>query len=80
MAVGAGAGVELTPAEARVVELIAGGLTNRAVAEQLVLSPKTVEAHLARAYAKLGVRSRAELGRRMAGGSPSSSPPDETAL
>ena len=63
-----GAGDELTPAEARVVELIAGGLTNRAVAEQLVLSPKTVEAHLARAYAKLGVRSRAELGRRLAGG------------
>ena len=75
-----GAGVELTPAEARVVELIAGGLTNRAVAEQLVLSPKTVEAHLARAYAKLGVRSRVELGRRMADGSLSSSPPDDTAL
>ncbi len=46
-----GAGEELTPAEARVVELIAGGLTNRAVADQLVLSPKTVEAHLARACA-----------------------------
>ena len=56
----------LTPAEARVVELIAAGLTNRAVADRLVLSPKTVEAHLARAYAKLGVRSRAELGRRIA--------------
>lgn len=63
-----GAGEELTPAEARVVELIAGGLTNRAAAQQLVLSPKTVEAHLARAYAKLGVRSRAELGRRLATG------------
>ena len=63
-----GAGEELTPAEARVVELIAAGLTNRAVAERLVLSPKTVEAHLARAYAKLGIRSRAELGRRMADG------------
>jgi len=61
-----GAGEGLTPAEARVVDLTARGLTNRAVAEQLVLSPKTIEAHLARAYAKLGIRSRAELGRRLA--------------
>ncbi len=60
------AGEGLTPAETRVVELIATGLTNRAVADRLVLSPKTVEAHLARAYAKLGVRSRAELGHRLA--------------
>ncbi len=60
------AGEQLTLAEARVVGLSARGLTNRAVADQLVLSPKTVEAHLARAYAKLGVRSRAELGRRYA--------------
>ncbi|MEO5885382.1 MAG: helix-turn-helix transcriptional regulator, partial [Candidatus Limnocylindrales bacterium] len=64
-----GAGEGLTPAEIRVVELIASGLTNRVVAERLVLSPKTVEAHLARAYAKLGIRSRAELGRRIASGS-----------
>ncbi|MEO5941328.1 MAG: helix-turn-helix transcriptional regulator, partial [Candidatus Limnocylindrales bacterium] len=75
-----GAGEELTPAEARVVELIAGGLTNRAVAERLVLSPKTVEAHLARAYAKLGIRSRAELGRRMAEGAGYRSETDEPAL
>ena len=60
------AGEGLTPAETRVVELIATGMTNRAVADRLVLSPKTVEAHLARAYAKLGVRSRAELGRHLA--------------
>ena len=60
------AGEGLTPGESRVVELSARGLTNRAVADQLVLSTKTVEAHLARAYAKLGVRSRAELGRRVA--------------
>ncbi len=65
-----GAGEALTPAESRVVELIAAGATNRAAAEQLFLSPKTVEAHLARAYAKLGIRSRAELGRRLAGSSP----------
>jgi DNA-binding NarL/FixJ family response regulator len=62
------------------VELIAEGLTNRAVAERLVLSPKTVEAHLARAYAKLGVRSRAELGRRLAAASSASSEGDDPAL
>ncbi|MGK2851531.1 MAG: AAA family ATPase [Candidatus Limnocylindrales bacterium] len=75
-----GAGDELTSAEARVVELIAGGLTNRAVADRLVLSPKTVEAHLARAYAKLGVRSRAELGRRLATGNATSVESDDPAL
>ncbi len=67
-----GAGLELTPAEAQVVQLIAEGRTNRDVAERLVLSPKTIEAHLARAYAKLGIRSRAELGRRLAGRPPAS--------
>jgi len=68
-------GDALTPAESRVVELIATGLTNRAVAERLVISPKTVEAHVARAYVKLGIRSRAELGQRLADtgrGAPSS--------
>ena len=75
-----GAGEELTPAEARVVELSAKGLTNRAVADRLVLSPKTVEAHLARAYAKLGVRSRAELGRRVASGNGVSEETNDPAL
>ena len=43
------------------------GLTNREVAAQAFMSPKTVEANLARVYRKLGIRSRAELGRaRMA--------------
>lgn len=56
----------LTPSERQVAELAASGMTNREVAERLYLSPKTVEAHLARAYAKLGIRSRAELGRLMA--------------
>ncbi|MBA2718282.1 MAG: hypothetical protein H0U52_03415 [Chloroflexi bacterium] len=75
-----GAGEELTPAEMRVVELIAAGLTNRVVAERLALSPKTVEAHVARAYAKLGIRSRAELGRRMAAGDVPSCGADDAAL
>jgi DNA-binding NarL/FixJ family response regulator len=40
-------------------------MTNRDVAAALFVSPKTVEANLGRVYAKLGVRSRAELGARM---------------
>jgi DNA-binding CsgD family transcriptional regulator len=54
----------LTPSEAAIARLAADGLTNRAVAERLGVSPKTVEATLARVYAKLGIRSRAELGAR----------------
>jgi DNA-binding CsgD family transcriptional regulator len=56
----------LTEAERRVAELAASGLTNREVAAQLFMSPKTVEANLARAYRKLGIHSRAELGARLA--------------
>jgi DNA-binding CsgD family transcriptional regulator len=61
------AAYRLTPSEERVAQLAASGLTNREVATSLLVSPKTVEAHLARAYRKLGIRSRAELGARMAG-------------
>jgi len=57
---------ELTPSERRVGQLAASGLTNREVASALFVSPKTVEANLARVYQKLEIRSRAELGRRMA--------------
>jgi DNA-binding CsgD family transcriptional regulator len=57
----------LTPSERRVAQLAATGMTNREVAGALFISPKTVEANLARIYRKLGIRSRAELGQRMAG-------------
>lgn len=57
---------ELTPTEEKIARLAADGLTNREVAERAFVSPKTVEANLARVYGKLGVRSRAELGRVMA--------------
>ncbi|MGE2689682.1 AAA family ATPase [Mycolicibacterium pulveris] len=57
---------DLTAVELRIAELAASGMTNRAVAGALSLSAKTVEATLARAYRKLGIRSRAELGRVMA--------------
>jgi len=56
----------MTPSEQRVAEMAASGLTNRQIAERLFISPKTVEANLARAYLKLGIRSRAELGATLA--------------
>jgi DNA-binding CsgD family transcriptional regulator len=57
---------ELTPSEQRVAELAGSGLTNKQIAERLFLSPKTIEANLGRAYTKLGIGSRAELGAKMA--------------
>lgn len=51
----------LTPSERRIAGLAQRGLTNTEIASQLKLSPRTVENHLARVYAKLGVRSRTEL-------------------
>jgi DNA-binding CsgD family transcriptional regulator len=55
----------LTPAEHRVADLVAEGHTNREVAATLVLGERTVASHLTRIYAKLGVRSRTELARRL---------------
>jgi DNA-binding NarL/FixJ family response regulator len=55
---------QLTPGERSVAELAASGLKNREIAATLFVSPKTVEANLARAYRKLGVRSRSELAAR----------------
>ena len=52
---------ELTPGERRVAELVAAGLSNKQVAEQLYVSVYTVEAHLSQAYAKLGIASRTQL-------------------
>jgi DNA-binding CsgD family transcriptional regulator len=55
----------LTPTERRVAELAASGLTNRQVAEALFVTVKTVETHLGRVYAKLGIGARAELAARI---------------
>ncbi|HYB24516.1 MAG TPA: LuxR C-terminal-related transcriptional regulator, partial [Solirubrobacteraceae bacterium] len=55
-------GVEaLTPGELRVARLAAEGQTNREIAQTLYVTLKTVEGHLARAYAKLGIAGRAGL-------------------
>jgi DNA-binding NarL/FixJ family response regulator len=63
--VGPQSGTALSAAEQRVAELAASGMTNRDVAATMLISPKTVETNLARVYRKLGIRSRAELGRFM---------------
>ncbi len=56
---------ELTPTELRVAELAAAGSQNKEIAGALFISVKSVEAHLSRVYAKLGIRSRVELASRL---------------
>ena len=51
----------LTEAERRIARLVASGLTNKLIAEQLSLSPHTVDAHLKHIFTKLGIHSRVEL-------------------
>jgi DNA-binding CsgD family transcriptional regulator len=58
---GTRAATHLTSSELRVAELAATGGTNREIAEALFISPKTVEANLARIYRKLDIGRRAEL-------------------
>ena len=53
--------LSLTGAEARVAELVASGMTSRAMAKELTVSPHTVDAHLKHMYVKLGIHSRVEL-------------------
>jgi len=55
----------LTAAEHRVAALVADGRTNREIAAGLFLGERTVASHLTHIYAKLGVRSRTELARRL---------------
>ena len=57
----------LTDSELRVINLIAQGATNRAVATELHLSPHTVKTHVHNAFAKLGIASRAQLAQLMRG-------------
>jgi DNA-binding CsgD family transcriptional regulator len=53
--------LSLTRAEVRIAQLVACGMTNRATADVLILSPHTVDAHLKHMYLKLGIHSRVEL-------------------
>jgi DNA-binding CsgD family transcriptional regulator len=59
-------GGQLTPTERRVAALVAEGRSTKEVAATLFVSPKTVEGHLSRIYAKLGIHSRAALAREVA--------------
>ncbi|MDA0167011.1 LuxR C-terminal-related transcriptional regulator [Solirubrobacter ginsenosidimutans] len=56
---------ELTRTEAQVAQLAAAGRTNKEIAHALFVTVHTVEAHLSSTYAKLGVRSRAQLSQRL---------------
>ncbi len=58
---------DLTAAERRVAELAAEGRSNREIAQDLFVTPKTVENHLGRIYGKLGIHSRRELSPALAG-------------
>lgn len=68
----------LTPSEVRVVRLVAEGLTNRETAHRLAVSAHTVDSHLRRAFAKLGVSRRVELARYVLAHSPSGQVPAPT--
>ena len=50
----------LTVREVEILSLLAKGLSNRQIAERLVLSPRTVERHLENLYRKIGTHNRAE--------------------
>ena len=58
--------------------LAAQGLTNRRIAERSFLTPKSVEGILARAYEKIGIHSRAELGAWAAREADQGNPPTPT--
>ncbi|MEO1132888.1 MAG: response regulator transcription factor [Cyanobacteria bacterium J06639_1] len=55
--------VELTPTETRVIHLVAKGMSNREIAEQLNVSQRTIESHVSNMLGKTGLHNRTELAR-----------------
>ena len=70
----AGSPDALTPAEIRIAEFAASGLSNAEIAKRIFLSTKAVEKNLTRVYLKLGIHSRGGLARALQAGSGKSSP------
>lgn len=60
----------LSPQELQVADLVSDGLTNRQIAERLFVSPRTIESHLYRIYAKVGAANRTDLVRLLSLDSP----------
>ncbi|PXW28778.1 UNVERIFIED_CONTAM: regulatory LuxR family protein [Williamsia faeni] len=68
----------LTRQELRIAALAANGLSNRSIAEQLFLSPRTIAAHLSAAYRKLGITARGQLPLALADDTrPADTPPEQ---
>src|ERR1019366_2066361 len=70
----------LPPAQVRTARLAAGGPSNREIAQALFVSAKTVESQLSQAYAKLGIRTRADLSAALSNVNRSAVPDPATVL
>ena len=53
---------DLTPREMEILQLVLAGKTNRAIANEIYISERTVEFHLDHIYTKIGVRTRLMAG------------------
>jgi DNA-binding CsgD family transcriptional regulator len=68
----------LTPSERRVAQLAAAGLSNREIAQQLFVTARTIEGHLAHTYQKLAISTREQLPRALATPNVATAPPAST--